>query len=124
MDPRDRADALLSRARARGAFVVTPEDATSPMDAANTQQIPRSMVSEIDRDQDPDSTTKLSASVIEANDHHLAAAQPTNRLDLPGAQTTAPLPAVETEEELDGLLPTTTRAPAGRSNLSRRLDGI
>ena len=52
MDPRERADALLARARARGAFVVTPEDATSPMDAANTQQIPRSVVNQIDHDEE------------------------------------------------------------------------
>ena len=44
MDPRDRADAALARARARGAFVVTPDDAVSPMDAKNTQQIPRIVV--------------------------------------------------------------------------------
>ena len=36
MDPRLRADEALARARARGAFVVTPDNATSPMDAANT----------------------------------------------------------------------------------------
>lgn len=45
MDPRERADEALARARARRAFVVTPDRATSPMDAQNTVQIPRSMVS-------------------------------------------------------------------------------
>lgn len=44
MDPRERADAALARARARGAFVVTPDDAVSPMDAASTVQIPRAVV--------------------------------------------------------------------------------
>jgi hypothetical protein len=44
MDPRERADAALARARARGAFVVTPDDAVSPMDAASTLQIPRAVV--------------------------------------------------------------------------------
>lgn len=48
MDPRDRADAALARARARGAYVVTPEDAVSPMDATNTLQIPRSVVQAAD----------------------------------------------------------------------------
>jgi hypothetical protein len=48
MDPRERADAALARARARGAFVVTPESAISPMDAASTLQIPRVVVSEND----------------------------------------------------------------------------
>lgn len=51
MDPLDRADAALARARARGAFVVTPEDAVSPMDAANTLQIPRTVVAAIDREE-------------------------------------------------------------------------
>jgi hypothetical protein len=129
MDPRDRADALLSRARARGAFVVTPDDATSPMDASNTQQIPRSVVSEIDRSQDPDTTTKLSSAMIAAHDHPLAAAQPTTRLERPspGTQVTTPL-TMRAEPEMDepdtGLLPTTRRPSDGRSNLSRRLDGI
>ncbi|PPK69805.1 hypothetical protein V5P93_006554 [Actinokineospora auranticolor] len=55
MDPRDRADAILARARARGAYVVTPESAISPMDAAATLQIPRAVVSAID-EADPDVT--------------------------------------------------------------------
>lgn len=44
MDPRDRADEALARARARRAFVVTPDRATSPMDAQTTVQIPRAMM--------------------------------------------------------------------------------
>ncbi|MGH3762309.1 hypothetical protein [Actinophytocola sp.] len=57
MDPRERADTALAKARARGAFVVTPESAVSPMDAASTLQIPRVMVSSNDeRGDDPDST--------------------------------------------------------------------
>ncbi|SHG47242.1 hypothetical protein [Streptoalloteichus hindustanus] len=48
MDPRERADELLARARARGGFVVTPDSATSPMDAANTIQIPRIVVDSVD----------------------------------------------------------------------------
>lgn len=60
MDPRERADAALARARARGAYVVTPEDAVSPMDAANTIQIPRAVVSAADTG---DSTMVISASM-------------------------------------------------------------
>lgn len=44
MDPRVRADQALARARARGAFVVTPDNAISPMDAASTVRIPRNLV--------------------------------------------------------------------------------
>jgi hypothetical protein len=159
MDPRDRADALLARAQARGAFVVTPDNATSPMDSSNTQQIPRSMVNDIDYAQDPDSTGRIAASVIEENDHPLAGAQPTKRLEIGGgerrrqqAQPTAPIvrrPAAKPipsplksqqptsplevqsakkkeeaeDREFSGLIPTTTQS-TGRSNLSRRLDGI
>ncbi|KFU83321.1 hypothetical protein SAMN04489729_3830 [Amycolatopsis lurida] len=166
MDPRARADALLARASARGAFVVTPDNATSPMDSANTQQIPRSVVAEIDRSSDPDTTTQLPASLIAENDHPLAGAEPTTRLDLPPArgegstqpqpyprrpgapQQTRPLPQATTpltrrppaapvqsplieqpepetvENEVGGLVPTVKQNPSGRSNLSRRLDGI
>jgi hypothetical protein len=56
MDPRERADAALARARARGAWVVTPESAISPMDAANTLQLPRIVVTENDERRDPDAT--------------------------------------------------------------------
>lgn len=56
MDPRERADAALARARARGAFVVTPDDAVSPMDAASTLQIPRAVVHAAEQ---PESTMVL-----------------------------------------------------------------
>ena len=62
MDPRERADATLARARARGAFVVTPESAVSPMDATSTLQIPRAMVTAIDeRANDPEATLVVPA---------------------------------------------------------------
>lgn len=64
MDPRERADATLARARARGAFVVTPESAISPMDAASTLQIPRTVVAANDeRQSDPDATMVVPGSV-------------------------------------------------------------
>ncbi|MBB4686127.1 hypothetical protein [Amycolatopsis jiangsuensis] len=148
MDPRDRADALLARARARGAFVVTPDNMTSPMDASNTQQIPRSVVSELDG-QDPDTTTQLPASLIEENDHPLdgqtpttpeehplARANPTTPLEVPGPKAKAtplvPRPKAQpvssplkdpAEEEMTGLVPT-VQQNSGQSNLSRRLDGL
>ena len=156
MDPRDRADALLARAQARGVFVVTPDSATSPMDSSNTQQIPRAQIDGLDRSSDPDTTTQLPASLIEENDHPLAGSAPTRRLEVPGgrrpqqqttpqqttplntsgppAQVTAPLsrrpqaepitsPLKEPDPEDTGLVPTVTQNN-GRSDLSRRLDGI
>ncbi|WP_166462856.1 hypothetical protein [Amycolatopsis acidicola] len=118
MDPRERADALLARARARGAFVVTPEDAHSPMDASNTQQIPRSVVDKIDRDEDPDSTAVVPASVIDSVEGSIAAEKPGTRVGM------APVAPPEPEEqEIGGLIPTTTKH-TGRSDLSRRLEGL
>lgn len=84
MDPLDRADALLSRAQARGSYVVTPQSAISPMDAANTQQIPRSVVRGADASAvDPDATTVLAREQIRENDdshHHLSEPSPTTTL--------------------------------------------
>lgn len=136
MDPLDRADALLSRAQARGSYVVTPQSAISPMDAANTQQIPRSVVRGADASAvDPDATTVLTREQIRENDdshHHLSEPSPT--ATLPGArgarygsenQLDGPPRAgregsVEVEE-LDGLVPTTKQT--AKSSLSHRLDG-
>ena len=154
MDPRDRADALLARAQARGVFVVTPDSATSPMDSSNTQQIPRAQIDGLDRSSDPDTTTQLPASLIEENDHPLAGSAPTRRLEVPGGrrpqqtpqqttplstpgpatQVTTPLsrrpqaepitsPLKEPGPEDTGLVPTVTQNN-GKSDLSRRLDGI
>ena len=67
MDPLERADAALARARARGAWVVTPESAISPMDAANTLQIPRIVVSDNDQLRtDPDATLVVPFSEVAA----------------------------------------------------------
>lgn len=120
MDPRERADALLARARARSPFVVTPEVATSPMDAANTQQIPRAVVNQIDREGDPDSTAVVPASVIDSVQGNLAPpqSQPDTRVGLPAVRPPEP-----PEQEVGGLIPTTTKS-TGRSDLSRRLDGL
>ncbi|WP_410569081.1 hypothetical protein [Amycolatopsis sp. cmx-4-61] len=150
MDPRDRADALLARAQARGVFVVTPDSATSPMDSSNTQQIPRAQIDGLDRSRDPDTTTQLPASLIEENDHPLAGSAPTRRMEVQGGrrpQRTTPLktpspttpmpaplsrrpqaepitsPLKEPDPEDTGLVPTVTQN-IGKSDLSRRLDGI
>jgi len=62
MDPRERAEAALARARARGSYVVTPDDAVSPMDAKSTLQIPRSVILAAARmDDDPEATMVVPA---------------------------------------------------------------
>lgn len=44
MDALERAEQVLARARARRADIITPDSATSPMDQANTVQIPLALV--------------------------------------------------------------------------------
>lgn len=123
MDPRDQADALLSRARERGGDVVTPDNMRSPMDASNTQQIPGSVVAEIDEETDPDSTTVLPSEVIEQHVHPLD--EPTPTTPLGGqSETGSAIPNQEQPPtQHDGLIPTTTQ-PASRSNLQNRLEGL
>ncbi|HEY8372228.1 MAG TPA: hypothetical protein VIL00_05745 [Pseudonocardiaceae bacterium] len=100
MNPRERADELLARARSRGAFVVTPDDATSPMDAASTVQIPRIVIDAADssgaddpaksrQDVDPDSTVILptAGSVATLRINQLPLGQPA-----PGGQPILPSP--------------------------------
>jgi hypothetical protein len=149
MDPLDRADALLSRARARGTFVVTPDTAESPMDASRTVRLHRAVVSDAE---DPDTTTRLPQDRIRAQDgrqHHLAESTPTVPLAQdssgpPPADPQADTPpqgipradAAGTERacrgqedgeqpldlnESDDLVPTITRTQESR--VARRLDG-
>lgn len=147
MDPRERADATLARARARGAFVVTPEDAISPMDATSTQQIPRSLVSAIDRrENDPEATMVVPASAFRGGRHYAVPAQgevvddegpaiaqeastqmlpsPARPQD-PQLSWAPPQPPPPPEPEVvEGLIPTTKQPPPStRSSLSQRLDG-
>ena len=137
MDPRERADATLARARARGAYVVTPESAISPMDATSTQQIPRAVVSAIDGSEgDPEATMVVPASAIggrhHAGDNTPAIMQEASTQALPAPSRprdqslswAPPAPPAPPEpEEVDGLVPTVKQPPATRSSLSQRLDG-
>lgn len=147
MDPRERAEVALARARARGSYVVTPDDAISPMDAKNTLQIPRSLiVAAARRDDDPEATMVVPASALTsmgddrtrsmpppappqarrpdlesyADDNPLTNPQGTQPLHL--QQPPPPRPQPEpVHEEQDGIIPTTTRVT--RSTLAQRLDG-
>jgi hypothetical protein len=130
MDPRDRADAMLARARARHGNVVTPEDATSPMDATNTMQIPRAVVQAADsREDEPEITRSMPAPGARAR----------AELDPDQDPPTGPIPVLAAEtashvrpgrpgqqpqpRQMDGLIPTVQEPPQRRSSLSRRLDG-
>jgi len=125
MDPLARADALLKRAQERGAYVVTPESAISPMDAANTQQIPREVVRGAEAAMvDPDATTILSDEEIrEQDDDYLAEPTPTQQVMPSGAeQTEDGEEEIVVEEHTDDLLPTTTQRRR-TNNLAQRLEG-
>jgi hypothetical protein len=109
MDPRERADATLARARARGAFVVTPESAISPMDAANTLQIPRAVVTaNDDRRDDPDAT--LVVPIVEVQ----------RRAGLPVQEprTEENIPAIA-QEALTGMV---SAPPPGMRSRQRRIE--
>lgn len=139
MDPRERADAILARARARGAFVVTPESAVSPMDAASTLQIPRMVVSAAD-ERDSETTMvvpavappqELPAIAQEALTDVVAVPHPgprsrQRRLEqhqsMLAAQAAARAAASTGTEEIEGLVPTVKEPPVS-GTLSQRLDG-
>lgn len=128
MDPRDRADALLARARARGAHVVTPDNMTSPMDSSATQQIPRTMVNAVDpRELDPESTMVISAQMVTGDrrppqqpPHHQQQQQPHYQQQQHYQQQhqTEPVQRVG-----PGPLPTVQQSTGGRPSLSQRLNG-
>lgn len=61
MDPRRRADEVLARASAKGAFVVTPDNATSPMDSTATVRIPRQAIAQAIQDEPTETAAALSA---------------------------------------------------------------
>jgi hypothetical protein len=121
MDPRDRADALLARARARGHQIVTPDNMTSPMDSSETQQIPRTLVNAVDpRELDPDSTMVLSS--------RTAQGQPQPPAGQPSQQQPpqAPAPASAPEPQMTsapGVVPTMQQTSGSRPSLSERLSG-
>ena len=131
MDPRDRADAILARARARGAFVVTPESAVSPMDAASTLQIPRAVVRAADN-RDPEATmvvpaAELPAIAQEALTDVVAVPHPgprsrQRRLEQHQTMLAAREAAAREAEPVEGLVPTVKQRPS-MGTLSQRLEG-
>lgn len=143
MDPRDRADAMLARARARGRNIVTPDNMTSPMDSSDTQQIPRSLVNAMDPRRDPDSTMILQPAQMGQQHHHQqrpqhhAPGQPMPTQPMPaqsrqGQQKQGqPLPAPQapaddaeiTQVVQPGLIPTVSNHQQTRNSLTQRLSG-
>jgi hypothetical protein len=140
MDPRERADAALARARARGAFVVTPESAISPMDATSTQQIPRALVEAMDgMGDDPEATLVVPgrarqrglfepaaeppAIAQEASTQVMAGPPPRRSVERPLSWAPTVQPDPPEPEHVEGLVPTVKPPQANRSSLSQRLDG-
>jgi hypothetical protein len=123
MDPRERADAALARARARGAFVVTPDDAISPMDAASTLQIPRSVIAAADN---AENTLVIARSQINQVYQQTQPQQPQLQQHRPVEPLYPDYPDPEEPQAtrpVDGLVPTMQQPSPQRSLLSRRLDG-
>ena len=134
MDPRDRADAMLARARARGRNIVTPDNMTSPMDASDTLQIPRSLVNAVDPRIDPDSTMILSAAQASGQaplpPRPAQAPRPAQRPQQQAPMPTQPLPAQQAADDAEitqvvqpGMIPTVSHHQTTRSSLSQRLSG-
>ncbi|GAA0597491.1 hypothetical protein GCM10010174_11210 [Kutzneria viridogrisea] len=127
MDPRDRADAALARASARDRWVVTPLNATSPMDAKPTVQIPRAVVDAADPrlKDDPDITQVIPAA---AQQQHQVPVphqqQEQHRPPQQQPQPQQPQPPAEPEgRQLPGIIPTTQQVTGRRLSLSERLSG-
>jgi hypothetical protein len=65
VDALERAEQVLARAWARRADIITPDTATSPMDQANTVQIPLALVAPADRRAaEPDDTITVPNAVF------------------------------------------------------------
>ncbi|MEO6083140.1 MAG: hypothetical protein ABIQ18_08535 [Umezawaea sp.] len=128
MDPRDRADALLARARARGAHVVTPDNMTSPMDSSATQQIPRTMVNAVDpRTLDPESTMVISAQMV-TGDRRPPQQQPPPpqqqyQQQPPPQQHYQQQQTEPVQRAGPGPVPTVQQSQGGRPSLTQRLNG-
>lgn len=126
MDPRDRADAMLARARARGRNIVTPDNMTSPMDSSDTQRVPRSLVNAVDPRRDPDSTMILQPAQMghqqpprapQQAPHHPPQTQPMPQQQPPADD------AEITQVVRPGLIPTATNHQQNRNSLTQRLSG-
>ena len=127
MDPRDRADAMLARARARGRHIVTPDNMTSPMDASDTQQVPRTLVNAMDPRRDPDSTMIIPPAQIgqqrppQQQVHHQVPQQ------APQSMPTQPMQVADdaeiTQVVQQGVIPTATNHQQTRNSLTQRLNG-
>lgn len=122
MDPRDRADAMLARARARGRNIVTPDNMTSPMDASDTLQIPRTLVNAIDPRRDPDSTMILQPAQM-GHPQQRPPGQPMPAQPMPAAPMQVAEDAEITQVVQPGVIPTVSNHRQNRNSLSQRLSG-
>ena len=132
MDPRDRADAMLARARARGRNIVTPDNMTSPMDSSDTQQIPRTLVNAMDPYRDPDSTMILPPAQMGQQQRPPQHMPPQH---MPPQHTPVQAPPTQpiqqqvaddaeiTQVVQQGVIPTVSNHQQTRNSLTQRLNG-
>ncbi|MET9231909.1 hypothetical protein [Lentzea sp. NPDC003310] len=129
MDPRDRADAMLARARARGRNIVTPDNMTSPMDSSDTQRVPRSLVNAVDPRLDPDSTMILAPAQMGQQQPPRPPQQQHQQQQKPMPTQPMPSPAPPgddaeiTQVVQPGLIPTVSNHQQKRNSLTQRLSG-
>lgn len=126
MDPRDRADAMLTRASARRRDVVTPDNAISPMDASSTSRIPRAVIQALDEDPDTLTIPAPAARVAPpAAAREPIAEMPAVSGEVPAQQqATAPRALDDAQETtpLGGLIPT-VQHQSSKPSLADRLSG-
>jgi hypothetical protein len=99
MDPRDRAETMLARARDRRDGVITPLNQSSHMDAEATDRIPAAVVAALEEVPDTDS------------------------IPAPGAPRRLAEEQVRVRE-VPGVVPTTRTEQPRRVSLAERLSGL
>ncbi|WP_031465457.1 hypothetical protein [Sciscionella sediminilitoris] len=133
MDPRDRADAVLERASALRRGVVTPINATSPMDASATSRIRRSVVEEAQRRVEEQDTQSIPApgapregeeTTQPVRDVREGATQPVHRPQAAAPHAEQRVAEDEPTTDLGGLIPTVAQQPKKPRSLSERLSGL
>ncbi|WP_026197011.1 hypothetical protein [Sciscionella marina] len=130
MDPRDRADAVLERASALRRGVVTPINATSPMDASATSRIRRSVVEEAQRRVEEQDTQSIPAPGAPHEGEETTqpvregATQPVHRPQAAAPRAEQRVAEDEPTTDLGGLIPTVAQQPKKPRSLSDRLSGL
>lgn len=125
MDPRDRADAVLQRAGAQGHDVVTPINATSPMDASATSRIGRAVIDDAQQRLEDEDTQSIPAPGAEQDEITQPVRKPAPVRQQAPTREEPPAGEEPSEEETEkgGLIPTVAKQQKRSGSLADRLAG-